>query len=239
MSDYATEEKPIACSLNGKASKERFAWIAKLNRDGLQSHKRYGLALELRYALHTLDRVRELVRLEQDCCAFLTFEIKVEPNDVLLTVTAPESAREAADLLFEEFIVSARSSTCGCSPTTEKVTKGKSGVSGKAVGGVALVSAAGAVAACSACVIPLALPVVLLASFSGVLAWLYSAHIWITGIAVVALAIAWICVWRQSARLRMRPASLTLALMSIATFFIVLALLWPGIEVEILRFANA
>ena len=234
------EEKTVACTLGTNESKERFALIAELNRSALRSYERRGLVLELRYGLQALDRVRELVRQEQECCAFMTFGLDVGPAEVRLTITAPEGARESAGLLFEQFIASTgTAATCGCAPASGKSPERKSGIAGKAAGSVALVSAAGAVVACAACVIPFALPAVLLAGAGGVLAWFNDAHVWITGISIAALAIAWIWVWRQSAGLRLRPATSTLTMMGIATFFVALALFWPEIEPEILRFVGA
>ena len=49
------------------------------------------------------DYVRELIRREQQCCAFLEFELHAEDDIVRLVVTAPEEAREAAELVFEPF----------------------------------------------------------------------------------------------------------------------------------------
>jgi hypothetical protein len=237
MSEAASSEtKTIACTLDAVGSKDRFAWIAELNRDALRSYERRGLVLELRYAPHAIERVRELVRGEQECCSFMTFGLHEEPKEVRLTITAPEGARDAADALFEQFVASAPTgAACGCAPAGNRDSKRKSGVAGKAAGGVALVSAAGAVAACAVCVLPLALPAVLLAGAGGVLAWLGNAHVWMTGVAVVALAAAWLWVWRQSARSRVRPAVSTLTMMGVATFLVASALFWPDIEPEILR----
>ena len=67
MSVYATEEKPIACTLNENSAKARFAWIAGLNRDELQSHKRHGLDLELRYSLSVLDSATSAARAWTAC----------------------------------------------------------------------------------------------------------------------------------------------------------------------------
>ena len=170
----------------------------------------------------------------------MTFGLNAGQTDVTLTITAPERAREAADVLFERFIASAETgAACGCAPASNKKTKLNRSGTGKAAGSVAIVSAAGAAVACAACVIPFALPAVLLAGTGGVLAWLNDAHTWITGIAIAVLAFAWIWVWRQSAGLCMRPATSTLMMMGIATFFVALALLWPEIEPEILRLVGA
>ena len=95
---------PIACTLTAGSYQQRSEWIAALMRDGLRSHSRTDLRLDLRFAPSVADRVREMVRNEQECCAFLSFEVSEEPEDVWLTITAPERARDAADSLFDQFV---------------------------------------------------------------------------------------------------------------------------------------
>src|SRR4249919_2193577 len=106
-------EPPIACTLQGGNYQERLAWIAGLTRDGLRSHSRTDLVLDLRYAAEVAGRVREMVRKEEECCAFLVFELAEADGEVRLTITAPQKAREVTDGLFEQFVpspVSSRSS---------------------------------------------------------------------------------------------------------------------------------
>jgi hypothetical protein len=74
-----------------------------LNRDALRAQRRNGLRLELTYAPATFDRVREMVAREQDCCAFLTFDLQQEADTVRLVIEAPEDARDALDAVFEPF----------------------------------------------------------------------------------------------------------------------------------------
>jgi hypothetical protein len=49
-----------------------------------------------------------MVRKEQACCGFLTFEMDERPQEIWLTIRAPEAARAAADALFAQFTASAR-----------------------------------------------------------------------------------------------------------------------------------
>ena len=101
--------------------KDRIAWIGELTRDALRRYERQGLVLDLRYAPEAASRVREMVRKEQECCAFLTFEMLEELDEVRLTITAPAEATEAADLLFEQFVASAPKKPvlgCGCGRLT-------------------------------------------------------------------------------------------------------------------------
>jgi hypothetical protein len=98
------DNRPIACTLQGSWYHERLTWIADLARDGLRTHTRQDLTLELRYALDVAVRVRDMVRKEQECCAFLAFELTETGEDVRLTITAPERARDVATELFDAFI---------------------------------------------------------------------------------------------------------------------------------------
>src|SRR4051794_11232902 len=88
---------PIVCTLAGEALRDRLAWISKLAHESLCSYRRNDLVLDLRYAPEAADRVRELVHREQACCAFLTFELREQPDEMRLTISAPEEARAAAD----------------------------------------------------------------------------------------------------------------------------------------------
>jgi hypothetical protein len=105
---------PIACTLAPGDYLARLAWIAKLTRDGLRHAKRRDLELELHYALETADRVREMVRKERACCAFLTFDLQETSEEIQLIIRAPEEARGAVDLLFAVFAAMKKS---------EKVTR--------------------------------------------------------------------------------------------------------------------
>jgi hypothetical protein len=93
--------------------RQRLAWIAELNRDALRGQRRDGLWLELTYAPAALDRVREMVALEQACCAFLAFDLRQQADSVRLVIEAPEEARDALDAVFASF--QARETTaCDC-----------------------------------------------------------------------------------------------------------------------------
>lgn len=98
---------PIACTLAPGDYQGRLAWIAELARDALRSSQRHDLVLELRYRPEAADRVREMVRKEQVCCAFLTFDLRETPREVRLTIRAPEQARGALDTLFGQFVAPA------------------------------------------------------------------------------------------------------------------------------------
>jgi hypothetical protein len=104
----ATNAQPIACTLSSNDLRDRHAWIADLAPDGLLSHQRSDLALHLWYKTDVIGRVRQMVRQEEACCAFLTFETHEKPDEARLTIKAPEAAREVADALFDWFVATAR-----------------------------------------------------------------------------------------------------------------------------------
>jgi hypothetical protein len=104
MRSTATEDQPIACTLIEGDFRVRLAWIAELTRDALRGYERADLTLKLRYAREAAQRVQEMVRKERACCAFLTFEMREQADEVWLTIKAPEDARTTADALFEPFL---------------------------------------------------------------------------------------------------------------------------------------
>lgn len=106
----ADEQQPIACTLSGKARQDRLAWIATLVRDALRGSERDDLTLRLRFAPEAVERVQQMVHKERACCGFLTFEMDTRPQEIWLTIRAPEAARAAADALFAEFSTSAGAS---------------------------------------------------------------------------------------------------------------------------------
>jgi hypothetical protein len=216
-SDTDTASKaPIACTLTVGDYTERLAQIAKLARDALRSHERDGLVLRLRYDATAADRVEKMVRRERDCCAFLTFDLDQEGEEIAVTISAPEEARVAAETLFEQFVRPAQSG-----PDTPAR--------------VALACSCAAAACAVACVAPLALPAVLLAGTGTALAWLAGAHSWMTALAALAVAAAWLWIWRKARRSGTRPSPSTLCLMGTATFLLALALVWPLLEPQIAR----
>lgn len=85
-----------ACSLSTDDLKQRLDWISELRQRFLLNASRLDLTLEMRFSGQAAAEVDELVRLEQECCSFLTFRTRFTTRGVLLTITAPESARFAS-----------------------------------------------------------------------------------------------------------------------------------------------
>lgn len=117
MKPSTSEPTPIACTLGSGDFQRRLAWIAELNRDALLSRKRDGLRLELTYALDALDRLREMIAREEECCAFLTFKLHPEGDAIRLVIAAPGGARDALDTVLQPFEApESASAGCGCAP---------------------------------------------------------------------------------------------------------------------------
>ena len=108
---------------------------------------------------------------------------------------------------------------CGCKPA-------KSSRSSRAA--KAAVIAAGTAATCTACcVLPFALPAVILANVGSIITLADHAHGWVTWLAVLAVAAAWVWIGRQAILTRMKPTASTLAMMAVATVVMTLAVSWP------------
>lgn len=104
MSFQSHETNPITCTLSSPEFQARIEWIARLNADALREHHRNGLQLELIYASRAAERVRDMVRGERQCCAFLNFSLHESPDFVALRIEVPEKAREVAEIVFESFL---------------------------------------------------------------------------------------------------------------------------------------
>jgi hypothetical protein len=105
---------------------------------------------------------------------------------------------------------------CGCRPA-----KGSRAAK-------AAIVAVGTAAACTACcVLPFTLPAVILANVGSIITLVDHAHGWMTWLAVVAVAGAWVWIGRQAIRTRIKPAASTLSMMVIATVVMTLAASWP------------
>jgi len=102
------QEAPITCTLDVKAFKARTELIRSLTSRHLQQAIRTGLRLNLTYAPEASSEVRELVRVEQACCPFLTFDVTHDATGVFVTITAPQAAAAAADDLFTHFAPASR-----------------------------------------------------------------------------------------------------------------------------------
>ncbi len=108
----------IACTLGPGDFQTRMRWIADLNGRHLKAQRRDGLTLHLSYQPAALEDVRELVRRETECCAFLTFALAEAPGEITLAVKVPEAAAEASETIFAGLLsqapAPAPARACGC-----------------------------------------------------------------------------------------------------------------------------
>ena len=222
------EPAPIACTLKGAEFGSRRTKIAELNRAALRSYRRDGLRLELLYVAEARAQVSEMVRAEQTCCSFLTFDIREEPDAVRVIVAAPERAREAAPSLFDTLCSTSASNVTADSTATGAPTE-------RVVGASAALAAAGALVCGVCCVLPFALPAALLAVSGGVIGWFAKLTPWALGIAALAVLGGWTWVVLQSVRTSQKPARSTLLTLGLATALFVTAMIWFHFEREIIH----
>lgn len=83
------------------------------------------------------------------------------------------------------------------------------------------------------CVLPLAIPAVMLGSAGGILAWFGGTYGMAIPVAIVAVIVSWLWVAYQSRRSSKKPAAATLLILTAATVMTVVALIWPMIEPSI------
>jgi hypothetical protein len=94
---------PIACTLTPGALAERTARFAALNRTSLRFLTRGPGTLTLTYAAAAEPELRQLVRLERECCAFLAFQLVRDGEDTItLRVVTPDV--DGADHLLAPFL---------------------------------------------------------------------------------------------------------------------------------------
>lgn len=232
------EALPIACTLAPEEYKDRAASIAALNKDALRKFERRDLILELHYALEARGRVQEMVRNEQTCCAFLSFDLRKEGDEIRLIITAPERAREAADALFDQFAANAPAQpSCACATGLKTASKEPPGT--KAAGVTAVTLATGAIACGACCVLPFALPATVLASTGSLLSSFVRMHWWITALSVLAVMGAWGWIAWQMRRTGRKPSFSTLVMMAASTVLMTVSVLWPLIEKPLIRALRA
>jgi hypothetical protein len=115
MNAQESPVEPIACTLRAGAYQERLDWIAELNRSALRGVHREGARLILAYDPVAAARVREMVRREQECCAFLQLDLDEGENELTLAITAPEAAGDMLDTVFDPFLTGTNTgSSCAC-----------------------------------------------------------------------------------------------------------------------------
>ncbi|MBN8974743.1 MAG: hypothetical protein J0H51_22375 [Rhizobiales bacterium] len=102
LSKDESGDKVIACTLQLDDFSKRAAEIRAIAERHLRKSMRSPLSLHLVYGPEAADDVREMVRKERECCAFLHFDLSVG-DEIHLLITSPKEAKEAANTLFDHF----------------------------------------------------------------------------------------------------------------------------------------
>lgn len=110
----ATLDRTKACSLAPDELEARLAWITQLNSRALIAARRSNLELVLEYRPLAFGDVEKLIEYEQTCCGFLSFRLDKSGAELVLTITAQETARAAAEDLFDQFVVTAVPEKTAC-----------------------------------------------------------------------------------------------------------------------------
>jgi hypothetical protein len=96
-------ELPIACTLDAHQTSDRQALIARLWADALIDTEptAAGMQARLRHSPDVERRVQELIDAESRCCAFLTFELVRDGDELVLDITLQSDARPVIELYFD------------------------------------------------------------------------------------------------------------------------------------------
>ena len=216
-----TPSLPIACTLTPDARGEREALIARLNRRWLRHHVSDGATLTLTYDRDAERSVREVVRLERHCCAFLTFDVVEQHDAIVLRIGAPADVGGDASTLLAPFTIG---------------SEGTDGSAGRMAGVAAGTSAAAALACGVCCVVPVAFPGIALTAFGAGIAAFANVYRWALAAALVLVVVGWAGVAIQSGRSRRRPRAPTVRGMVLATVLFVVASSWPMLEPHVTAF---
>jgi hypothetical protein len=91
------KELPIACTLTPGAMADRGEWLRRLGAASLIAGERTEAGLQLRFAPAAEGGVREWVRAEQECCAFLSFDLDRTGDELRVAVAGPPGSEPVLD----------------------------------------------------------------------------------------------------------------------------------------------
>lgn len=92
----------IACSLNASDYRARLAEMAAVARDALRAREEVVGGQRLTFAAtpDVRERLERIVAAEATCCAFLSFDLRPDGDELRLDVTGPEDAAPIIEELF-------------------------------------------------------------------------------------------------------------------------------------------
>jgi hypothetical protein len=99
-------EIPIACSLSAAELPARLGEMRAIGRDALLSVDRDG-AMHFRAGKATRQRLEAVVAAESRCCAFLSFDLRDDGDELVLSIAGPPGAEALALDLVDAFAGSA------------------------------------------------------------------------------------------------------------------------------------
>lgn len=99
-------EPSPACNLSAGEYRARLAWINELNSTTLRDYRREGRRIELRYHPAATALVQEFVRRERECCPFLDFTLREDPDATVVVIEVSDDLSHAADELFAPYTAS-------------------------------------------------------------------------------------------------------------------------------------
>jgi mercuric ion transport protein len=102
MDNIPAKTDAVACFLDGQAYRTRVARIHALMDQALIARERLETSVRMRF--HTDAGVEAhleaLIALERECCPFLVFALEKRPDEMVLTISGPESAAALLDEAF-------------------------------------------------------------------------------------------------------------------------------------------
>jgi hypothetical protein len=93
---------PIACSLSADELPQRLAEIGAIGRTALRSVEPDGV---LRFGgdPSTRNRLEAVIAAESECCRFLTFHLREDGGELLLSIRGPDDAKPLVRELIDAF----------------------------------------------------------------------------------------------------------------------------------------
>ena len=99
----SNQETTVSCSLTDLEMKERRKLVGAELLPEIISFSELSSGLKVIFPAALSEKVSEFVMLEQECCGFLSFATNVSGNELHLSVTGPEEAKETLKLFVSAF----------------------------------------------------------------------------------------------------------------------------------------
>ena len=97
-----SSDLPIACSLSADELPGRIAEIGAIGKEALRAVEPDGV---LRFGADpsTRDRLEAVIAAESECCPFLTFHLREDAGELLLSIRGPDQAEPLVRELVDAF----------------------------------------------------------------------------------------------------------------------------------------